>query len=432
LAKQPLLLLMLALYDSEGNALRKSKSLDRTILYDSLLRRFVKREMTKDKGFSEQSPKEQEATLDAEMQRLAVAALGMYNRQKLHILSDELNDDINFFSLQRPCTVSEGRELSQAELLLGRFFFVHKSEAQVRAGSPIHSEETAAFEFLHNTFGEFLTADFILRQAVNEAAALRALQENEDLRLQLEQRLSAADGMGRAWFASLVYTPLFSRPVILEMMREWIAHALKRKGMDKQDFLTHLDAIVLNQVRRLLKKREMPSIIRKETAQDGFRAPFGDHPLLGHIAIYSMNLMLLRVIVDDEAFEFNENLIGTHEDGARPWDRLAHVWRSWFALDHLNGITAILESKRHESKIRLGTKERFQIAESQSRLETYMNVAVSLADDIGAGLTGLLCYETLRDNQLDLSEIDGRLKAEKIDLDISSLHPSAFHTWHVK
>jgi len=128
--------------------------------------------------------------------------------------------------------------------------------------------------------------------------------------------------------------------------------------------------------------------------------------------------MLLRVIVDDEAFEFNENLIGTHEDGARPWDRLAHVWRSWFALDHLNGITAILESKRHESKIRLGTKERFQIAESQSRLETYMNVAVSLADDIGAGLTGLLCYETLRDNQLDLSEIDGRLKAEKIDLDL--------------
>ena len=261
LAKQPLLLLMLALYDSEGNALRKSKSLDRTILYDSLLRRFVKREMTKDKGFSEQSPKEQEATLNAEMQRLAVAALGMYNRQKLHILSDELNDDINFFSLQRPCIVSEGRELSQAELLLGRFFFVHKSEAQVRAGSPIHSEETAAFEFLHNTFGEFLTADFILRQAVNEAAALRALQENEDLRLQLEQRLSAADGMGRAWFASLVYTPLFSRPIILEMMREWIAHTLKRKGMDKQDFLTHLDAIVLNQVRRLLKKREMPSII---------------------------------------------------------------------------------------------------------------------------------------------------------------------------
>jgi hypothetical protein len=50
LAEQPLLLLMLALYDSQGNELRKSKSLDRTKLYDSLLRRFVTRERGKKKG----------------------------------------------------------------------------------------------------------------------------------------------------------------------------------------------------------------------------------------------------------------------------------------------------------------------------------------------------------------------------------------------
>lgn len=417
LAEQPLLLLMLALYDSEGNALRKSKSLDRTILYDSLLRRFVAREMAKDKAFFELSSKEQDAALDGEMQRLAVAALGMYNRRKLHILSSELNADIKFFSLERPTAVADGRELSQAELLLGRFFFVHKSEAQVKAGLPAHHEGEAAFEFLHNTFGEFLTADFMLRQAVKEAAALRALQESEDLRAQLQQRLGAADGFDRAWFASLVYTPLFTRPVVLEMIREWVAHTLKKKGMQKKEFLAYLDTLVLNQLKRLLEKREMPSIIRKETAQEGFRAPFGDHPLLGHIAIYSLNLVLLRAIVGDEPFVFDEGRIGLHEDGARPWDRLAHIWRSWFALDNLNGVTAVLDAKRHESMIHVKAKERFQLADSQSRLETYLNVSISLADDIGTGLTGLLCHETLGDAQVGLSDIGARLRAERIDLD---------------
>jgi hypothetical protein len=427
LAKQPLLLLMLALYDSEGNALRKSKSLDRTILYDSLLRRFVAREMAKGKDFFELSSKEQERTLDAEMQRLAVAALGMYNRRKLHILSTELNADIKFFSLERPIAVSEGRELSQAELLLGRFFFVHKSEAQVKASVPVHDGE-AAFEFLHNTFGEFLTADFVLRQAVNEAVALKALEENEDLRAQLQQRLGAADGFDRAWFASLVYRPFFTRPVVLEMIREWVDHALKRKSMSKKEFLAQLDTLVMNQLKRLLEKREMPSIIRKEMAQEGFRAPFGDHPLLGHIAIYSMNLVLLRAIVTDEPFVFDESRIGHHEDGARPWDRLAHIWRSWFALDNLNGVTAVLDARRRESVVEVTAKKRFQLADSQSRIETYFNVAASLGDDIGTGLTGLVCHETLADAQIELSDVRERLLSERIDLEFLIV---ARRLWHI-
>ncbi|NQZ10009.1 MAG: ATP-binding protein, partial [Algicola sp.] len=44
LAEQPLLLLMLALYDAENNDLHKQTNLDRTVLYNSLLRRFIQRE----------------------------------------------------------------------------------------------------------------------------------------------------------------------------------------------------------------------------------------------------------------------------------------------------------------------------------------------------------------------------------------------------
>jgi len=417
LAEQPLLLLMLALYDSQDNQLRKSESLDRTILYDSLLRRFVSRERAKDRKFEELLESGKKKELDTDMQRLAVAALGMYNRRKLHILSHELNDDIKFFSLERAISDGSGRSLTQADLLLGSFFFVHKSQAQHRSGALEHHEETAAFEFLHNTFGEFLTADFILRQALTEVAALKGLEENDDLRPQLEQRLGSADGLSRAWFASLVYTPLFTRPVVLEMMREWIGQSLKRRNLAKQEFLSYLDKIILNQLKRLLSKREMPSIIRKETAQEGYRAPFGDHPLLGHIAIYSINLILLRIIVSDGPFIFDENQISTHEDGARPWDRLTHIWRAWFSLDNLNGVTAVMLSERKESQISVRTKKKFQVAESQNRLQTCLNVGVSLADNISSGLTGLLLFEPSKDNQLSIEDIAERLNSEKINVE---------------
>jgi len=98
LAEQPLLLLMLALYDSEANDLRISTVLDRTKLYDSLLRRFVARERGKEKGFDDLNASDRKKALDVEMQRLGVAALGMYNRRKVHILATELNEDLKFFN----------------------------------------------------------------------------------------------------------------------------------------------------------------------------------------------------------------------------------------------------------------------------------------------------------------------------------------------
>ncbi len=173
---------------------------------------------------------------------------------------------------------------------------------------------------MHTTFGEFLTAEFIVQQAIFEVSALKGLNENEDLHRDFEKRLFAADGLSKDWFASLIYTPLFTRPVVLEMMREWIDHAIKYKKLTKQNFLYYLDTIILNQIKRLLSKREFPPIMWKEAAQEGYRTPLNDLPLLGHVAVYSINLILLRIVLDDEPFVFNESLISIHKDGALPWD----------------------------------------------------------------------------------------------------------------
>ncbi len=419
LAEQPLLLLMLALYDSQENQLRNSKGLDRTKLYDSLLRRFVTRERGKEKGFDDTKQRERDKALGIEMQRLGVAALGMYNRRKVHILAPELDEDLGFFKLEREVVAKTGKTLSQADLLLGSFFFVHKSKAQHITGAVEMHEEMSAFEFLHNTFGEFLTADFILRRAVAQVKALRAAEANEALRAMLEKMMGTADGFERDWFASLVYTPLFTRPVIMEMIREWAPHVFKDQGLTESDFVESLEKIVLNQIKRLLNKREMPSIIRKETAQEGYRVPFGDHPLIGHVAIYSMNLVLLRVIVGGQPFVFDETEVASHEDGTRPWDRLIHIWRSWFALGNLNGLTAVMLASRTESKITVAAKKKFQAEEAKSRLQECLNVAMSLGDNVASGLSGLLLFDPSTNMSSELDQIEQRLLSEGVDLSLA-------------
>ncbi len=132
LAGQPLLLLMLALYDSQGNQLRDSKGLDRTKLYDSLLRRFVIRERGKEKGFEDAKLKEQEKALSIEMQRLGAAALGMYNRRKVHILSPDLDEDLSFFKLEREVPAKPGKALSQSGHAARKFLFCPQVEGAAR------------------------------------------------------------------------------------------------------------------------------------------------------------------------------------------------------------------------------------------------------------------------------------------------------------
>lgn len=420
LAAQPLLLLMLALYDSEGNQLRQSKGIDRTKLYDSLLRRFVTRERAKEKGFDDINRRERNKALDVEMQRLGVAALGMYNRRKVHILSTELDDDLGFFKLGRPVSARPGKALSQADLLLGSFFFVHQSKAQHNNGAEETHEETSAFEFLHNTFGEFLTADFILRRAVAQVKALRAFETNDELRSQLEKMMGTADGFERDWFSALVYTPLSSRPVIMEMIREWAPHVLKEQVLPESDFIEGLEKIVLNQVKRLLNKREMPSIIRKDTAQEGYRVPFGDHPLIGHVAIYSMNLILLRVIVGRHPFIFDEHEILSHEDGTRPWDRVIHIWRSWFALENLKELTAVMLATRAETKITIGASQKFRPKEEKKdRLQECLNVATALGDNVDSGIFGLLLFDPASNTPAELDRIEQQLVSEGLDLGLT-------------
>ena len=158
LAEQPLLLLMLALYDADGNALRSAGTLRQDELYERLLRRFARREVTKHRpGLPE---RDLNRAVEDELRRLSVVAFAMFNRNAQWVTEAQLESDLAALPFGSPTaaaspTVDLRAPLRPAEIVLGRFFFVHRAQAS-RDDSRLET-----YEFLHATFGEFLVARLV-------------------------------------------------------------------------------------------------------------------------------------------------------------------------------------------------------------------------------------------------------------------------------
>ncbi|MEU7572737.1 hypothetical protein [Micromonospora sp. NPDC049240] len=153
LAEQPLLLLMLALYDAEGHDLRQAGELRRGELYERLLRRFARREVVKQRaGLPEP---ELDRAVEEELCRLAVVAFAMFNRGVQWVSTVELDADLA--ALPFGGSAAGRRDglrapLAAAEVVLGRFFFIHRARVEDEA------QRRETYEFLHATFGEYLVA----------------------------------------------------------------------------------------------------------------------------------------------------------------------------------------------------------------------------------------------------------------------------------
>lgn len=305
LAEQPLLLIMLALYDSEANELAKTNDIQRTELYDNLLRRFIRRERRRYvPGFVDKTADEQEIIIDQEMNRLGVVAIGMYNRKGVVIRSRQLEKDLDLFGAHRVDGSPKAHTLKESESVLSGFFFIHKSTAQ---DNDAHSDTSeSAYEFLHNTFGEFLAADFILRNTINEVKEI--LVDRKFKSAGLINKLSNPDSLNSGWFYCLMFVPLYSRPVVIEMLREHASSALQRSlkinknslSITQDEFIENLNFLVKNQLKMILNTRKSPSVMRGDVLLDQ------DIPLLGYLSTYSLNLVILACTLSATGFEFKE------------------------------------------------------------------------------------------------------------------------------
>ncbi len=160
LAEQPLLLLMLALYDADTNALQhRSTALGRTELYGRLLKDFARREIRKHSPALAQA--DLERAIDAELLRLSVVAFAMFNRRSQWVPEADLDADLSALMIDKepdiPGPDRSRNKLTAAQLTVGRFFFVHESRATH------DNRQLRTYEFLHATFGEFLVAHLVVR-----------------------------------------------------------------------------------------------------------------------------------------------------------------------------------------------------------------------------------------------------------------------------
>ncbi|WP_436520487.1 NACHT domain-containing protein [Actinoplanes sp. HUAS TT8] len=294
LAGQPLLLLMLALYDADGNALQRlGADIRASDLYERLLHTFALREITKHRP--DLPGRELQVAVEHELRQLSVVAFAMFNRAAQWVTEADLEHDIAALQVRGttapPTVVGMRVPLRESELTLGRFFFIHRARA---------SQDDAHFqtyEFLHATFGEFLVARLtwrvLLDLAARDAAGSSPLGSEP-----------ADDALLRAL---LSVQPLSLRAPVLAFLAELAA-------VDQPPGLTGL-------LVGLFQRLPHSPPLRRYAAYSP-----GSPSEPARYAVYSANLLLLVVCTAPEIRA--SALFGIEGDPVAAWSSQALLWRS--------------------------------------------------------------------------------------------------------
>ncbi|WP_225097031.1 NACHT domain-containing NTPase [Streptomyces sp. CoH27] len=357
LASQPLLLLMLALYDAVGNGLGSSQTerLDRTQLYERLFTEFVRRQVVKDGPLP---AAEQDRAVDGELHRLSVIALGMLHRGAQAISGEQADRDLHALAPGAPGPQSPGAEplfgqSPGAEPLFGRFFFVHEAQAVVT------DQRLRSYEFLHATFGEHLAARLIDR-------ALRRLAESG----------SQDDG---ELYALLSFTPLTDRDQLPRNLGDMLAAWPDGEARDR---LPGLLAVLFRQTEWDNPHRTDPG-----------HAPAAVTRTYRN-AVYEVNLLLIAVLAAGEVYASAFVESGDLVDG---WRRYALRWQSQLSSESWDLLSSALHPERctrdREPDLRISTRQvpllqhelNWQLGAMSTRFGSYHTVPEEVAP---SGISG--------------------------------------------
>ncbi len=327
LACQPLLLLMLALYDGDANALQRAiataqvAALDESALYEALLTSFAVREVSKD---GTGLPDEITRRVEQELQRLSLVAFAAINRRRQWVSEVELDSDLTALLGSASAATSNFRApTGHADVALGRFFFIQRAQA-IRDDARLQT-----FEFLHATFGEYLAA----RLAVQLVADM------------LGQRPALAVGPAvigdELAFALLSYAPLSSRQ-ILRFVQGIITRQIPNPSERER-------------LAELLMQVHSRSATRSDHRYDSYQ-PAALATASRH-GIYSANLVLLIVVLAEHVTA--GQLFPGADDPPGAWHRNALLWRSaltegaWTDLALAFAIRHFRNGNRRELRIQL-------------------------------------------------------------------------------
>jgi hypothetical protein len=293
LAEQPLLLLMLALYDADENGLQRgAEDLSSPDLYERLLERFARREIAKNRP--ELRNEGLTAAVRDELHRLSIAALSMFHRGRQWVTQADLDQDLHALlgetTAQRTDFKSPASPGAEA---IGRFFFIHRTRS--RRGE----QDLFAVEFLHATFGEYLVARLI----VNELQALVAVAELASTGIRVPEPDTGL------LLDALAFTPVCVRTTVIASLKLRIGEfPPARRKLLVSLLLRTFRAVATGELVSASEYRPVP------------QTPAGRQ------AMQSLNLLLL-MLYGKESVTASE-LFGTDEDPALAWRTHATLWYS--------------------------------------------------------------------------------------------------------
>ncbi|MEV3860335.1 hypothetical protein AB0J38_39280 [Streptomyces sp. NPDC050095] len=293
LAEQPLLLTMLALHDATDGRLHgeSGEPLAVTQLYEELLSTFARREVTKT-GRGAAPDHVVDERVERELQRLSLVAFALLNRGRQWVSADELDADlVALLGKQVSQDTGFRTPLDAAEVALGRFFFVQRAQS-MRDGRVL-----ATYEFLHATFGEYLTVRLALRLLA-------------DLLPARPSAFSLAEGVidDDLAYALLSYAPLSSR----QMMRFAGELAQRMPAAERERLAARLVEV--------LRSHEVRTTDRYAAYRPAALRTAARHGL------YGANLVLLIVVLRGRTSA--AELFPESADPVHIWHRHCMLWRS--------------------------------------------------------------------------------------------------------
>jgi NACHT domain len=312
LARQPLLLLMLALYTADPALPALDDDLPQAALYERLLEEFARREARKTLGRGASPERLREPVRD-HLDRLAVAALAMFNRGRQDATEEQVGADLVALGVAR----DGARGSAEAgQRVIGEFLFVHAAEGRQRSGGAASDGITRrSYEFLHATFGEYLVASFIMGELISLARQASA------------RRRGAADLDDGLLFALLSHQPLAARGSVLDFARQTC------DGLADGD-----DA---HQVRGVLT--ELVGAYRDRHGSNRFEAyrPTA-RDTVRELACYSANLVSLRVALAPEGAAVPlADLARAPGDELGQWRSTVRLWQAGLDADGLSAMLTL-------------------------------------------------------------------------------------------
>lgn len=323
LAAQPLLLLMLAIYAADPKLPSLDEGLSTAELYRRLLEGFTRREAAKDLGFDLHSDELNDRTRD-HLERLAVAALAMFNRGRQDIDEESLGHDL---SVLDSGLMTRTRPVEAGQRIIGEFFFVHAPEARMLTGPEISEVGRAgrnsdqrqprrAYEFLHATFGEYLVA-------------ARVTDEICDL---AERAFPGRRGPGipddDLLFALLSHQSLAARVAALDFAAEIFAEL----SDEERRSLCNILELLLSEYRSR----------HSSGRYAGYQPAPPDQ--IRQLACYSANLIALRLALEPGAGQI---LLSTllrmpHNEALQQWRSTVRLWKAGLDADGFQAMLRIV------------------------------------------------------------------------------------------